>query len=35
MAPLGYAFLLSTIALGGNYLNGQTPTQIVEPRAGS
>jgi hypothetical protein len=33
MARLGYAFLLSTIALGGKYLNGQTPTQMVEPGA--
>jgi membrane-associated phospholipid phosphatase len=35
MARLRYAFLLGTVALSGNYLNGQTPTQMVEPGAGS
>ena len=35
MTRLGYAFLLGTVALSGNNLNGQTPTQMVEPSAGS
>jgi hypothetical protein len=35
MTRLWYAFVLGTVALSGNYLSGQTPTQMVEPGAGS